>query len=148
MSTTLSSVLKKKREMDGYQPKYNPEKDPLAVEETSQVRSILSKKRERKEKKLTERKLLMQEVQKQHSTAQTDFLRADREQAAKDYAALIRERRGYALKDQIDGTAPLDASEFYQEQQTKAQLKNQKPKQIAYQAAKTQSCLLYTSRCV
>ena len=63
MATTLSSVLKKKKAMEGYHPKFdNEDNDPLrnasgersyasqggGAEEYSELRTMLNKKKERK----------------------------------------------------------------------------------------------------
>ena len=109
MATTLSSVLKKKKAMEGYHPKFdNEDNDPLrntsgersyasqggGAEEYSELRTMLNKKKERERKQREEAEAVRKkqseeraqkiriEATKQHTTAMTDFVRSDREKVA------------------------------------------------------------------
>lgn len=109
MATTLSSVLKKKKAMEGYHPKFdNEDNDPLrnvsgersyasqggGAEEYSELRTMLNKKKEREQKQREEAEAVRKkqseeraqkiriEATKQHTTAMTDFIRSDREKVA------------------------------------------------------------------
>ena len=109
MATTLSSVLKKKKAMEGYHPKFdNENNDPLrnasgersyasqggGAEEYSELRTMLNKKKERERKQREEAEAVRKkqseeraqkiriEATKQHTTAMTDFVRSDREKVA------------------------------------------------------------------
>ena len=109
MATTLSSVLKKKKAMEGYHPKFdNEDTDPLrnvsgersyasqggGAEEYSELRTMLNKKKERERKQREEAEAVRKkqseeraqkiriEATKQHTTAMTDFIRSDREKVA------------------------------------------------------------------
>ena len=109
MATTLSSVLKKKKAMEGYHPKFdNEDNDPLrnasgersyasqggGAEEYSELRTMLNKKKERERKQREEAEAVRKkqseeraqkiriEAIKQHTTAMTDFVRSDREKVA------------------------------------------------------------------
>ena len=109
MATTLSSVLKKKKAMEGYHPKFdNEDTDPLrnvsgersyasqggGAEEYSELRTMLNKKNERERKQREEAEAVRKkqseeraqkiriEATKQHTTAMTDFIRSDREKVA------------------------------------------------------------------
>lgn len=109
MATTLSSVLKKKKAMEGYHPKFdNEDNDPLrnvsgersyasqggGAEEYSELRTMLNKKKERERKQREEAEAVRKkqseeraqkiriEATKQHTTAMTDFIRSDREKVA------------------------------------------------------------------
>ena len=109
MATTLSSVLKKKKAMEGYHPKFdNEDNDPLrnvsgersyasqggGAEEYSELRTMLNKKKERDRKQREEAEAVRKkqneeraqkiriEATKQHTTAMTDFIRSDREKVA------------------------------------------------------------------
>lgn len=109
MATTLSSVLKKKKAMEGYHPKFdNEDNDPLrntsgersyasqggGAEEYSELRTMLNKKKERERKQREEAEVVRKkqseeraqkiriEATKQHTTAMTDFVRSDREKVA------------------------------------------------------------------
>lgn len=109
MATTLSSVLKKKKAMEGYHPKFdNEDNDPLRnvsgersyasqggeTEEYSELRTMLNKKKERERKQREEAEAVRKkqseeraqkiriEATKQHTTAMTDFIRSDREKVA------------------------------------------------------------------
>jgi len=109
VATTLSSVLKKKKAMEGYHPKFdNEDNDPLrntsgersyasqggGAEEYSELRTMLNKKKERERKQREEAEAVRKkqseeraqkiriEATKQHTTAMTDFVRSDREKVA------------------------------------------------------------------
>lgn len=109
MATTLSSVLKKKKAMEGYHPKFdNEDNDPLrnasgersyasqggGAEEYGELRTMLNKKKERERKQREEAEAVRKkqseeraqkiriEATKQHTTAMTDFVRSDREKVA------------------------------------------------------------------
>ena len=117
MATTLSSVLKKKKAMEGYHPKFdNEDNDPLrnvsgersyasqggGAEEYSELRTMLNKKKERERKQREEAEAVRKkqseeraqkiriEATKQHTTAMTDFVRSDREKVAES-AILLAE---------------------------------------------------------
>ena len=130
MATTLSSVLKKKKAMEGYHPKFdNEDNDPLrnasgersyasqggGAEEYSELRTMLNKKKERERKQREEAEAVRKkqseeraqkiriEATKQHTTAMTDFVRSDREKVAESaipMADAIKKYKDYKKSQQ------------------------------------------------
>ena len=86
MATTLSSVLKKKKAMEGYHPKFdNEDNDPLrnasgersyasqggGAEEYSELRTMLNKKKERERKQREEAEASKKKAKRRKSTKNT-----------------------------------------------------------------------------
>lgn len=145
MATTLSSILKKRREMEGYQPRYDRTGDTAHWDgedsgedkEYSLVRNLIKKKEDNslqgRKKSIESRRKLIEGYKKRHqttgrTTAQADLLRADREAAAKTYTEVRNKSgmdtpgEGYIRYDRMAGQK--DYSDMVQAGKEKANVFN------------------------
>lgn len=101
MATSLSTVLNKKRKMDGYQPKYEggsaaPLRSVNQEVEPSEVRQLLERKKareERRKKQEEQQRNIQVEQTQQYTPALTDLRRQDRQQAKFEYNIVQSQKR-------------------------------------------------------